>query len=144
MVVLQEPEVSTLLADSDGVSSGYRHYQKRITPSLEFEAPAIRLKWYDIGYREFPVSSDLHADAREVVIEAVSTATPGTFGDVGFVVLHDCGEIVFLMLGTWRGNNELWQTIFEHRPEEAAGGEEAARAWCRRRAGRRLCRCRRS
>jgi hypothetical protein len=121
MVAIVQDVISRAAPRGDGVHEGYRHYAKVITPRDGIYLPECRLKWYDIGYKEFPVSSDLHADAREVVIEAVSSAAPGTFGDVGFVVLHDCGEIVFLMLGTWRGNNELWQTIFEHRPEEAAG-----------------------
>jgi hypothetical protein len=32
---------------------------------------------------------------------------------LGFVILHRCGkEFHFLLVGTWRGNNEVWETVF--------------------------------
>lgn len=32
---------------------------------------------------------------------------------LGFVVLHRCGEaFYFLIVGTWRNSNELWQTVY--------------------------------
>ena len=31
----------------------------------------------------------------------------------GFVILHRCGEgFYFLIVNTWRGNNEIWETVF--------------------------------
>jgi hypothetical protein len=32
---------------------------------------------------------------------------------LGFVILHQCGtQFYFLIVNTWRGNNELWETVF--------------------------------
>ena len=33
--------------------------------------------------------------------------------DVGFVILHRCGEsFYFLLVSTWRNDNELWETVW--------------------------------
>ena len=32
---------------------------------------------------------------------------------LGFVILHRCGaDFYFLIVCTWRGNNEVWETVF--------------------------------
>lgn len=105
----------------DGVSDGYQHYSKRITPRAGMEFPDIRLKWYDIGYLEFPVADDLHREARTHISSEIESGAIDATGEIGFVVLHDCGEIVFLMMGSWRGNNELWETVYLKRPESGEG-----------------------
>src|SRR5207253_10539067 len=34
-------------------------------------------------------------------------------GDLGFVILHRCGEdFYFLIVATWRNDNELWETVW--------------------------------
>ena len=123
MVVLQEPEVSTLLADRDGVSSGYRHYQKRITPSLEFEAPAIRLKWYDIGFASMPISPELSAEARAFLLAEIRSGRFAQESEIGFVLLHDCGDVTFLIVSTWRNSNELWETAYVKQRDNGGGFE---------------------
>ena len=37
---------------------------------------------------------------------------PKLDGDLGFVVLHRCGDgqFYFLLVQTWRGDNEIWKT----------------------------------
>ena len=40
--------------------------------------------------------------------------------DLGFVVLHRCGEsFYFLLVSTWRGSNELWESVYA-KPNAAA------------------------
>ena len=37
----------------------------------------------------------------------------GVAGDLGFVILHRCGEdFYFLLVCTWRNENELWETVW--------------------------------
>jgi hypothetical protein len=104
----------------DGVKDGYQHYAKRITPRDGLDLPGVRLKWYDIGFLDFPVTDALHSEAREVICHEIETGMFDAIGETGFIVLHDCGEVVFLMIGTWRGNNELWETVYQKFPD--AGG----------------------
>jgi hypothetical protein len=34
-------------------------------------------------------------------------------GDLGFAILHRCGDsFYFLLVSTWRNDNELWQTVW--------------------------------
>ena len=34
-------------------------------------------------------------------------------GDLGFVILHRCGEaFYFLLVSTWRNENELWESVY--------------------------------
>ena len=49
--------------------------------------------------------------------QTTTTDTPPTEGqpiDIGFVVLHRCGGGNFYFLGvqTWRGQNEVWETVY--------------------------------
>ena len=40
-------------------------------------------------------------------------ARSATLGELGFVVLHRCGEsFYFLLVCTWRNENELWETVW--------------------------------
>jgi hypothetical protein len=39
--------------------------------------------------------------------------TPMEARGFGFVILHRCNnDFYFLIVSTWRGNNELWETVF--------------------------------
>ena len=49
------------------------------------------------------VLREFDADARGVGLEP----------ELGFVILHRCGQaFYFLLVSTWRGTNELWETVF--------------------------------
>ena len=123
MVVLQEPNVETRIAELDGVGSGYRHYQKRITPSLDFETPANRLKWYDIGFTSMPISPELSAEARDFLLAEVRSGRFAQESEIGFVLLHDCGDVIFLIVSTWRNSNELWETVYIKQRDNGGGFE---------------------
>ncbi len=42
-----------------------------------------------------------------------TTARVGDLGELGFVILHRCGEgFYFLLVCTWRNENELWETVW--------------------------------
>ena len=39
--------------------------------------------------------------------------TPLEAKGLGFIILHRCGnDFYFLIVNTWRGNNEVWETVF--------------------------------
>ena len=46
----------------------------------------------------------------------------GISGDWGFVILHRCGEsFYFLLVSTWRNENELWETVYAKASAEETG-----------------------
>ena len=91
------------------VAPSYRHHQKQATPRALLEVKGARLKWYDLHRDDRPIPASIHDLARA----HLGRADLGFDGELGFVVLHRCGEeFYFLMVNTWRGNNELWETVF--------------------------------
>ena len=61
------------------------------------------------------------AEVAELAREALPQAAPSLAGELGFVILHRCGDdFYFLLISTWRNENELWETVWakagEHEP----------------------------
>ena len=61
------------------------------------------------------------AEVAELAREALPQAAPALAGELGFVILHRCGDdFYFLLISTWRNENELWETVWakagEHEP----------------------------
>jgi hypothetical protein len=115
---LMEHSTQVHLEDvGDGVTQGYRHFQKVITPGDPFIDHGAALKWYDIGSEGKPLSHGLQIQAREALSECPKVWTPSEGGGLGFVFLHDCTSVVFLCTAIWRNNNELWTQIFISTPD---------------------------
>lgn len=91
----------------------YRHVEKfaRAEPSLALGDTV--LKWYDIGRDDAPVPLAIRAVARRSLRDAGRACELGALGELGFVILHRCGEdFYFLLVCTWRNENELWETVW--------------------------------
>lgn len=94
------------------VDQDYRHHDKIVTPRGLFEAGAARLKWYDIAVPERPVAPSVRALAERTLKAQSEQPDWDLSGDLGFVMLHRCGrDFYFLITCSWRGNNELWETV---------------------------------
>jgi hypothetical protein len=105
---LQVTHLRSILASDPGVDSNYRHRPKRVAPGAPVEIKGALLKWYAINYDEDPVPSELTQLARTYL-----ERTPLGARGMGFVLLHRCGkDFYFLIVCTWRDNNEIWQTVF--------------------------------
>jgi hypothetical protein len=112
-MVATVPERSRqMTGDFDGAHDGYRHYQKRISPSLDFEANAVRLKWYDIHFTMRPIVPEIDVEAREFLTLEIESGRLPVERESGFVILHDCGDVVFLIVSLWRNSNELWEAPY--------------------------------
>jgi hypothetical protein len=95
------------------VEAGYRHVTKAITPGTPIALGESVLKWYDIAPEDEHVPSDLHVLARGNLRAAADTGALELDDDLGFVILHRCGEsFYFLLVSTWRNDNELWETVW--------------------------------
>jgi len=101
------------LEQSVSVTPEYRHVEKVVTPEPSLALEGTILKWYDIAPDDAPVPLAVRALARRNLRDAAHDRTLGDLGDLGFVVLHRCGEdFYFLLLCTWRNENELWETVW--------------------------------
>lgn len=70
--------------------------------------PHAALKWYGVHEQAHPIPEAVTALARQQLL----TAPPEAQG-MGFALLHRCGKsFYFLIIGTWRNSNELWETVY--------------------------------
>lgn len=103
------------------VQAGYRHLTKAIAPAAPIELGDSVLKWYDIALADEPVPGPIRALARGTLRGAADSDAIELDDDLGFVILHRCGEsFYFLLVSTWRNDNELWETVWA-KEGDAAG-----------------------
>jgi hypothetical protein len=96
-----------------GVRLDYEHRFKRITPAESITLRGAVLKWYDIAPAEAPVPLAIRELAHGALEHASTSGELALAGELGFVILHRCGEsFYFLLVSTWRNDNELWETVW--------------------------------
>ena len=96
-----------------GVTPEYEHVEKFATSEPSLALGASVLKWYDIAPDDAPVPLAIRALARRNLRDGLRDGTLTDLGDLGFVILHRCGEsFYFLLVSTWRNENELWETVW--------------------------------
>ena len=101
------------------VSTDYRHSIKLIQPAQTLELGDAILKWYDIAPEEGPIPPELRELARRNLQWAAQSGALDLSGDLGFAILHRCGEsFYFLLISTWRNDNELWETVWAKNGDE--------------------------
>jgi len=108
------------------VGPDYRHISKLVWPAPSLTLDDAVLKWYDIAPADAPVPREIRELARGGLVEASKSGVLGLSGDLGFVILHRCGQsFYFLLVSTWRNDNELWESVW------AKDGDEdlAFRPW---------------
>jgi hypothetical protein len=97
----------------ESVSANYVHRDKFIEPKQLLTLGERRLKWYDIAVPDAGVPSAIHLMARSFLEKLSGEGGLNRLSDLGFVILHRCGEdFYFLIVCSWRGNNEIWETVF--------------------------------
>lgn len=99
----------TRLPGDGSVAAEYRHTAKVISYADDLPLPGAYLKWYDLRRADLDLSDAEREEARDFLRGAGLS-----FGDeLGFVILHKCTPTFsFLLLQTWRGENELWETVY--------------------------------
>jgi len=87
-------------------------------PQVYISAPLSRhnsnvyLKWYLIHPESLPIANDPIANAQAFLRSEVEAGRLALNNEVGFVVQHRCAELFILYVCTWRGNNEVWETLY--------------------------------
>ena len=95
------------------VDQGYRHQPKRVSPKAELTLGRAALKWYNLAPEVELVPEAIERLARAFLSAQSIQKEVGVEPEIGFVILHRCGQaFYFLLLCTWRGSNELWETVF--------------------------------
>lgn len=101
-------QLEAILAADSGVDPAYRHGPKRVSPGRGLETEGSVLKWYHLHAEDHPVPETIDRLARTHLLGG-----PPRARGLGFVILHRCGgDFYFLIVCTWRGSNEIWQTVF--------------------------------
>ncbi|HSF62028.1 MAG TPA: hypothetical protein VLA69_10070 [Gaiellaceae bacterium] len=96
-----------------GVTPGYVHVEKIVEPAPGLTLGDTVLKWYDIASDDAPVPLAVRALARRNLRDAAKCGDLALTGELGFVILHRCGEsFYFLLVSTWTNENELWETVW--------------------------------
>jgi hypothetical protein len=114
------------ISGAGSVSASYQHVTKEAAPSEGMTLGGAALKWYDVQRPEEPVPPAVHDEARAFLRGEVDAGRIRFDDELGFVVLHRCGaSFYFLIVSTWRGNNEVWSTVYA---KDGAGFELWPRA----------------
>jgi hypothetical protein len=101
-------QLAKILTNDLGVKESYEHGPKRVTPGESVETNGAVLKWYALHPEDRQVPVEIDRLARSYLARNEIEAK-----GLGFVILHRCGnDFYFLIVSTWRGNNEVWETVF--------------------------------
>jgi hypothetical protein len=94
------------------VSSTYQHQPKFVRPGPALVTNNVYLKWSLIEPESLPITPDQVNDAQVFLLEELSTVRLKLHNEVGFVVQHRCAKVLILYVCTWRGDNEVWETLY--------------------------------
>jgi hypothetical protein len=106
-------EAAPNLASLGNPAADYVHRDKFVEPGEAIRLPGAILKWYDLAQSDTPVDPEVRSLARAFVERECMARTPELAGGLGFAVLHRCGaDFYFLLISTWRNENELWESVY--------------------------------
>lgn len=94
------------------VPKTYEHRQKCVTPGKDLAIPSAYLKWYDIYPSDRTSSQELLQEGHAFVQSEVETGKLNIENQLGFVLLHSCDNVIFLIVATWCNTNGLWKTVY--------------------------------
>jgi hypothetical protein len=101
------------------IAPGYVHDPKLARPQPKLTLGDTVFKWYDVAPEDEPVPLAIRALARRNLRDSVNVGELEIAGDVGFVILHRCGEsFYFLLVCTWLNENELWETVWAKKGDD--------------------------
>lgn len=83
---------------------------KYALPKEIFVVGKTRFKWYDLAKDPAEVSEQDIQNAKICIENAKENFKD--IEDLGFVIMHRCGENYLLLVCTWRSENELWESVY--------------------------------
>jgi hypothetical protein len=94
------------------VSSTYQHQPKSVRPGPALMTNDVYLKWTLIEPESLPITPAQVDEAQEFLLEELNSGRLKLHNEVGFVVQHRCAKVLILYVCTWRGDNEVWETLY--------------------------------
>jgi hypothetical protein len=94
------------------VTAAYRHAPKQAAAVQPLEIGGSRLKWYHVEREPGTITAALADEARRRLVEDARAGRLALSDDCGFVLLHHCTSVAFLIVCVWRNENELWKTVY--------------------------------
>jgi hypothetical protein len=102
------------------VQAAYVHVSKQVSGAPGITLGQAVFKWYDVAPGDEPVPLAVRALARRNLRDAAKAGALALGDELGFVILHRCGEsFYFLLVNTWRNENELWETAWAKPSDDA-------------------------
>lgn len=83
---------------------------KYASPQGLFTVGKIRFKWYNLT-KDLENITQSDIDRAKICIGNASENFQN-IDDLGFVIMHRCGENYLLLVCTWRNENELWESVY--------------------------------
>jgi hypothetical protein len=96
-------------------SSTYQHQNKSVRPGPALVTNDVYLKWSLIEPESLPIMPSQVNEAQAFLLEELSSGRLKLHNEIGFVVQHRCAKVLILYVCTWRGDNEVWETLY-HTP----------------------------
>lgn len=91
--------------------SNTSHYpSKWASPQGMFKVGKTRFKWYNLAENIDDITSK-DVDNAKICVENAAEKFQD-IDDLGFIILHRCGENYLLLVCTWRSENELWESVY--------------------------------
>lgn len=100
------------LANLGQVPAAYRHEWRVVAPRAPLVLPNAIFKWSHVHRDGVPVPEPLDAAARAVVAGAMAEGDWDPSYGLNFAILHVSTAHAFLLVGVWRGHQELWERIY--------------------------------
>jgi hypothetical protein len=94
------------------ISPEFQHVEKLVTVGDDLSLPTAYLKWYDIRRYGVDMPPALIAESRAFLRAEVAAHALNLNQQLGFVELHHCASVAFLLVFTWNNENELWETAY--------------------------------
>jgi hypothetical protein len=94
------------------VPATYVHYPRTTEPGEPLVGRGSVFKWYRVFPAVDPVPEVLDAGTRTFVLSVLERGAINPAYGMGFVVLHHSTEFDFLFICSWRGHQELWDSLF--------------------------------
>ncbi|HEU0025492.1 MAG TPA: hypothetical protein VFQ25_00110 [Ktedonobacterales bacterium] len=100
------------LSELGVITPSYEHYEKVATPGAGLRLPGAYLKWYEIRRPHVEMPPALIRESREFLQTETASGRLRLHNQLGFVELHHCTSVAFLLVFTWNNDNEMWQTVY--------------------------------
>jgi hypothetical protein len=94
------------------VPESYRHAWRVAEPHEPIVLPQRIFKWYHVHLDGVAVPDAMDAKARALLTADATSGQWQTEYGLDFALLHLSTATAFLIAGTWRGHQEMWERVY--------------------------------